>query len=149
MVTRCTHALHNQLAAIGEDSAGWADFFDDWKARGPAGEYDNYFFGKDGAYVGIKMDAPHVKLMHVHLVPILDPVALARWERDWARRSRKVSDRALIYADDGHGNYLLIYVLDEPSAHAIAKMATQQDRETMQAFAAVASAFVFDGSIIA
>ena len=40
------------------------------------------------------------------------------------------------------------YVLDEPTAHAIASMATQQDRETMQAFAAVASAFVFDGSII-
>ena len=148
MVTRCTHALHHQLTAIGEDSNGWTDFFDDWKARGPAGEYDNYFFGKDGAYVGIKMDAPHGKLMHVHLVPISDPLALARWERDWARRSRKVSDRALIYADDGHGNYLLIYVLDEPTAHAIASMATQQDRETMQAFAAVAFAFVFDGSII-
>ena len=148
MVTRCTRALHNQLAAIGEDSDGWTDFFGDWKARGSAGEYDNYFFGKDGAYVGIKMDAPHGKLMHVHLVPILDPVAFARWERDWARRSRKTSDRALIYADDGHGNYLLIYVLDEPTAHAIASMATQQDKETMQAFAAVASAFVFDGSII-
>ena len=148
MVTRCTHALHNQLAALGEDSDGWTDFFGDWKARGSAGEYDNYFFGKDGAYVGIKMDAPHGMLMHVHLVPILDPVAFARWERDWARRSRKTSDRALIYADDGHGNYLLIYVLDEPTAHAIASMATQQDKETMQAFAAVASAFVFDGSII-
>ena len=148
MVTRCTHALHNQLAAIGEDSDGWTDFFGDWKARGSAGEYDNYFFGKDGAYVGIKMDAPHGMLMHAHLVPILDPVAFARWERDWARRSRKTSDRALIYADDGHGNYLLIYVLDEPTAHAIASMATQQDKETMQAFAAVASAFVFDGSII-
>ena len=148
MVTRCTRALHNQLAAIGEDSDGWTDFFGDWKARGSAGEYDNYFFGKDGAYVGIKMDAPHGMLMHVHLVPILDPVAFARWERDWARRSCKTSDRALIYADDGHGNYLLIYVLDEPTAHAIASMATQQDKETMQAFAAVASAFVFDGSII-
>ena len=148
MATRCTHALHDQLSAIGEDSNSWTDFFDDWKARGSAGEYDNYFFGKDGAYVGIKVALPLGKLMHVHLVPILDPVAFSRWERDWARRSRKVSDRALIYADDGHGNYLLIYVLDEPTAHAIASMATQQDRETMAAFAAVASAFVFDGSII-
>ncbi len=148
MVTKCTRALHNQLSAIGEDSDNWTDFFDEWKACGSAGEYDNYFFGKDGAYVGIKVDAPHGKLMHVHLVPICDPVALARWERNWERRSRKVSDRALIYADDGCGNYLLIFVLDEPTAHAIASMATHQDRQTMQAFAAVASAFVFNGSII-
>ncbi len=146
MATKCTQALRDQLASVDESSDAWAVFFDNWKSLGPNGEYSNYFFGKDSAYSGVALTGG--KLMHVHLVPILDKAALAAWDRDWSRHSRKVSDRALVYADDGRGNYLLIYVLDEPHAHAIARMATLAEKETMQAFAEIAAAFVFDGSVI-
>jgi mRNA interferase YafO len=149
MVTRCTDALREQLLNLGEDPIAWIDFFQEWKDKGPAGEYNNYFFGKDGAYHSPKLSAPSGKLMHVHLVPILDTEALVAWNRDWKRRTRKVSNRVLVYADTRKGDYLLIFVLNEPDAHAIANMATTEDAQTMAFFAEVAEAFIFDGSVIA
>ena len=59
----------------------------------------------------------------------------------WRRRTRKVSNRVLVYADNRKGEYLLIYVLNEPDAHSIAAMQTVEDAETMAFFAQVAEAF--------
>ena len=51
-------------------------------------------------------------------------------------------------ADDS-GDFLLIAILDEPSAHSIADMRTPENKATMDGFAAVAEAFCLDGSVIA
>lgn len=148
MATWCSNALNQQLLDIGESPDGWVDYFQAWKAEGPTGEYQNYFFGKDSAYHTPKLNPPNDRLMHVHLVPILDQGALVEWDRDWNRRTRKVSNRVLVYADNRKGGYLLIYVLNEPDAHSIAAMQTAEDAETMAFFAQVAEAFIFNGSII-
>lgn len=148
MATWCSNALHQQLRDIGESSDGCVDYFQAWKAEGPTGEYGNYFFGKDSAYHTPKLTLSNDRLMHVHLVPILDQDALVAWDRDWKRRTRKVSNRVLVYADNRKGDYLLIYVLNEPDAHSIAAMQTVEDAETMAFFAQVAEAFIFNGSII-
>ena len=149
MATYCTESLTRRLAALGEDAREWAAYFNAWKASGPAGEYSDYFFGKDAAYANVRVDGLAVELMHVHLVPLADSKALKIWDRNDRLKKRKTSDRALVYARDGKGNYLLIAVLDEPDAHAIAQMRSAADRELMQDFAQVAEAFAFDGSIIA
>ncbi len=141
MATRCSNALRQQLLDIGESPGNWADFFQKWKDQGLTGEYRNYFFGKDSAYHTPKLTSPNDRLMHVHLVPILDQGALVAWEQAWRRRTRKVSNRVLVYADNRKGEYLLIYVLNEPDAHSIAAMQTVEDAETMAFFAQVAEAF--------
>lgn len=148
MTTKCSDALCQQLRDLGDSPDEWADYFQEWKNRGPSGEYTDYFFGKDSAYHSPKIASPDGKLMHVHLVPILDEDALKKWDKDWGRRTRKRSNRALVYADSGSGDYLLIFVLNEPDAHAIAEMQTQEHAETMEFFAKVADAFIFDRSIV-
>jgi mRNA interferase YafO len=70
------------------------------------------------------------------------------WEKKFRRGSRRTSDRVLIYAGKQSGPFLLIFILDEPDAHRIAAMRTREDRETMEGFAEVAAAFLWDGSII-
>jgi len=119
--------------------------FDAWKARGFAGEYSSYLFGKDSAY-GSRLPS---SLRHVHLAPLADAVALAAWNRSWSRRTRKVSDRALVYASDNMHGHLLIFILNEPHAHRIARMETAEDASLMLKLAKVAQRFVHDGSVIA
>jgi mRNA interferase YafO len=149
MATFCTNALENHLSDLGEQATAWATYFDSW-ACSPEVERDkNYFFGKDSAYVNPLVGGKPYLLRHVHIVPISDIDALKLWDKAHDRNGRKTSDRALVYTHDNNGNYLLIFVLDEPSAHSVASMRTQQDRETMEGFAAVADAFIFDGSILA
>lgn len=123
--------------------------FDKWKAGGSATEYTSPLFGKDSAYIEPTVDGKKYTLRHVHLVPVSNLEKLAVWKRRHALKSRKTSDRALIYADDGKGDYLLIYILEEPDGHDIPKMKTKADQETMEGFAEVAAAFIEDGKIIA
>ena len=44
---------------------------------------------------------------------------------------------------------ILIFILEEPTAHAIAEMKTAEDKQLMERLAAVAAAFLHDGSAIA
>jgi mRNA interferase YafO len=125
--TICARVLQRQLGALGVDAANFALEFQNWKSMGAAGEYDSYLFGKDGAY-GSRVSAA---LRHVHLVPIADVAALAVWNRQWTRRGRKVSDRALVYAAaQSYGN-LLIFIFNEPDAHRVARMQSSADAELM------------------
>ena len=148
MTTYYTAAIQTQLEGLGESPDAWANYFQSWKGLGPAGEYNDYFFGKDSAYIAPPTSLPPGRLMHVHLVPLLAPKKLELWDFRFKHRSRKTSNRALVYADNGNGDYLLIYVLDEPSAHEIAKMLTSEHREIMHNFVVVAEAFFRDSSII-
>ncbi len=137
------------MRELGEDIALFADLFDAWKSTGAAGEFESGIFGKDGAYASPSVGGQRYLLRHVHLVPLSDPGALAAWERDWKTRSRKTSDRVLVYvSDDVHG-HLLLFILEEPGAHAVALMKTPEHRELMENMAAVADAFCQAGIIAA
>lgn len=61
------------LTSLKVDPANFATEFDAWKASGEAGEFSNYLFGKDGAYIAPKVGGQANVLRHVHLVPLKDP----------------------------------------------------------------------------
>ena len=149
MAAQCTAPLCNQLKGLGSDPAVFATEFDAWKSQGGAGEYESFLFGKDGAYTRPKVDGDPYLLRHVHLVPIKDVQKLSLWKRLWRLRSRKTSDRVLVYASDARGDHLLIFILEEPTAHAVALMKSEEDKHLMERFAAIAAAFLHDGTVIA
>ncbi|EJE52162.1 hypothetical protein PMI14_03140 [Acidovorax sp. CF316] len=136
------------LTALKVDPANFATEFDAWKASGEAGEFSNYLFGKDGAYIAPKVGGQANVLRHVHLVPLKDPDKLKKWNRTHRFEGRKSSDRALVYASDPTHGHLLILILEEPDAHVIVKMRTPETRTMMEKLAKVAEAFIHDGSII-
>lgn len=149
MATKLTDAIRDQLRESGEDPTNFAAEFDLWKSRGPNGEYCSYLFGKDGAYGSPTVDGTRNTLRHVHLVPLKDVSALSRWDIDWQRRTRKRSDRHLVYVSDPYYGHLLLWILDEPGAHEIALMKSPDDVELMKQFAAVAARFIRTGEVMA
>lgn len=108
-------------------------------------------FGKDGPYRKPTVDGSP-RLMHVHLMPSLNAGDHEVWMKRWTLKrpaSHRTSDHALVYVTDDTGDSLLIAILDEPTAHAIADMRTPENKAIMEGFAAVAEAFLADGSVIA
>lgn len=63
------------------------------------------------------------------------------WQKILNRKGRKTSDRVLVYVKRPDGEFLLIFVLDEPGAHQVAKMESLADRQLMHALSAVAEQF--------
>lgn len=147
MATQCTQALSAQLQAMQRDPAGFIAEFNAWKALGTANEYSTFLFGKDGAYGKLPLPMTLSRLMHVHLPPILDEAALNKWKWALSKKRRKVSDRVLVYADAKNGNYLLIFILDEPTAHEIVKMKNLTDKNLMRQFVTVAENWALTGNI--
>ena len=144
-----TGAISEQLIGLGQDPQNFAAEFDHWKSRGHNGEYSSYLFGKDGAYGRPAVNGTLNMLRHVHLVPLMDAAALNRWNSDWKRRTRKRSDRHLVYVSDSYYGHLLLWILDEPGSHEIALMSSPDDRKLMLQFAVVAERFIQTGEIIA
>jgi mRNA interferase YafO len=149
VVVQTTNTLAQEFQKSGLDLNLLVKLFSDWKSLGVQGEDAVYEFGKDVPY-----ERPHVNsiknvLRHVHLVPILDAQSKLAWDKAWVRGSRRTSNRALVYVDDGPKNYLLIAILPEPLAHAVSKMLTQQDRALMTRFAEIAESFIYAGKVIA
>lgn len=110
---RLTEALRTQLLADGLDPDILIKRFSDWKG---GDEYGSYLFGKDG--LGLKSKV----LRHVHMVPLHDAEALAKWDQAWRRKppGRKTSDRYLFYCDGGKSyGFLLIYIVGDPGAHEV------------------------------
>lgn len=149
MATSFTAVLRNQLIQLAEDPANFAAEFDRWKAEGEAGEFDSLLFGKDSAYIAPAVAGLPNVLRHVHLVPLFDARTKELWIKRWQRRSRKTSDRALVYVSDQAHGHLLIYILQEPLAHEIASMKTPEHWRLMHQFAKVAEHFIQTGRIIA
>lgn len=143
-----TRALKDKLKRQGIDPGVFVYAFRDWKTGWPKQEYESPLFGKDGSYIFPKVDGVPYTLEHVHLVPLTDEAGMSSWKKAFHWRRRKLSDRVLVYVGKHPGPYLLIFILDEPDAHEIAKMRTADDSETMQGFAEVAAAFLWNGSII-
>lgn len=110
------------------------DEFLDWKA---GDEYDHFTFGKDAGFRHPKAAVDEV-LRHVHLVPLHDPDGLDDWERAFVRRSRKTSDRILVYVCGLHDPecYLLIDLFDEPNGHLL-----MEDTALIEALAEIAGRF--------
>lgn len=145
MDVRITTVLENKLKSDGFDSDLFIQSFKDWKQKD---EFSSYLFGKDSAYFSPRVNGTPYTLRHVHLVPIVDQSSLHRWKLDWKNKSRKTSDRVLVYVKN-HNSYLLITILPEPGSHQIARMQTQQDKDLMQRFAIIAEAFIDRNEVIA
>lgn len=144
MDVKITEGLRNALG--GEDEA--AKLISDFARWKSGDEYGEYLFGKDGAYTTPEVDGAKNVLRHVHLVPIADAEQLQRWDKAWKHRSRKTSDRALVYVDGGRYGHLLIYILAEPNAHDVPQMRTPEHRELMEAFVAIAEKFLANGQVM-
>lgn len=142
-----SRALHAQLISSGVQPEAFAREFLLWKTNWPQREFLHQLFGKDGAYINPRVDGEQYRLRHVHIVPFNDPGARTRWFSVFRRHGRKTSDRHLVYVADGKGNFGLIYILDEPDAHRIAQMKTDEERSVMNGFAVVAENFLWDGSL--
>lgn len=147
MVVKTTAKLKSVLDSEKLDSQLFCSQFKQWKQS--KDDHGSYHFGKDSAYVTPIINGDKYILRHVHLVPVIDQAQLSLWQKIWRFKGRKTSNRVLIYVKDRKGNFLLVYILSEPDAHEIALMKTQQHKELMEGFAAVAEAFIDDGSILA
>jgi hypothetical protein len=147
-IARSTRLLHDALEQEGEgDCAALCIYFSEWKALGPAGEYSDWYFGRDSEYIHPRRNGKRL-LRHVHLPPTYDPEAMEAWNRKAERNSPKTSDSALIYTFDPTYGYLLIYIAREPEAHRLADMATPESFDLMNQFCDVAEAFGLNGSIL-
>ena len=145
MKTQCTAAICKQLGRLGESPEAFAAEFEKWRNDG---EYSSYFFGKDGLYIAPTLSDGSMGLRHVHLVPLANAQQLRRWNVQWLRRGRKTSDRVLVYAQDPTHGYLLIYILNEPEAHEVAKMLTPDSALLMGKLIKIAETFIYTGQII-
>jgi mRNA interferase YafO len=149
VVVQTTNILAQEFQKSGLDLDLLVNLFSEWKSLGAQGEDAVYEFGKDVPY-----ERPHVNsvknvLRHVHLVPILDVESKIAWDKAWVRASRRTSNRALVYVDDGPEKFLLIAILPEPVAHAVSRMLTPQDKAVMTRFAEIAESFIYAGKVIA
>lgn len=111
--------LSNDFKTYASDAAraDLIEAFRWWKASSSR-EFDSPFFGKDCAFVTPTVNGKKYTLWHCHLIPLNNLNALAKWRKDFRWRSRKTSDRYLIYVRQGD-DYFLIAVLDDPGAHYI------------------------------
>lgn len=147
MAVSISNALRAQLTDSGVDPEAFAREFLLWKEGGDADEYKHRLFGKDGAYVTPAVAGDPYQLRHVHIVPFVDRRARRKWDRDLRLRRRKTSDRHLVYVSDAKGNFGLIYVLEEPDAHSIARMQGPKEKAIMTGFATMAENFLWDGTL--
>lgn len=159
MATHATGLLSSQIPSpSGTAVPALCSLFDAWKAGFPRTEYTSFAFGKDSAYASPAVDGGKYLLRHVHLAPVADKAALDVWRRAFAagkssgKGSKRTSDRALVYASRqlaaGGEDHLLIYILAEPDAHQVARMATAEDRHLMQQLASTAAALIENGAVI-
>lgn len=91
------------------------DEFLAWKA---GDEYDHPIFGKDAGFRHPQI-AVDEALRHVHLIPIHNPDGLELWQKAFHRRSRKTSDRILVYVSGLRDPeaYLFIDLFEDPNGH--------------------------------
>lgn len=144
--THVTAALRAKFIAEGADPADFVTEFEDWKDQWPKYEDDFLLFGKDGSYVRARVHGKPYILRHVHLQP-LHGKHRSTWRWLFNNYKRRTSDRHLIYVTcQAHGT-LLIHILNAPTAHAVAKQKTPQDRAVMRLFCTIAENFIDYGEV--
>lgn len=112
-----------------------------WWKSSESREFESELFGKDSAFIKPKIDGKDYVLRHCHLIPLNDSKKLKIWYRDHRFRSRKVSDRILIYVQSGDCFYL-IDIVDDPGGHEIMRMTTKDGKSFMGQCAQEAHAFL-------
>ena len=145
MTVKITRVLKELLDKSGAGSEFLIKEFAAWKA---GDEYGSFYFGKDAPYETPTVDGDKNTLMHVHLVPLVDEDELRQWKKRFRTRSRKTSDRVLVYVSHKRHGHLLIFILDEPDAHKIARMRTLEHRLLMESFAEIAAEFMDSGEVL-
>jgi len=142
-----TSALMRRLQGADIEPVAFCQQFERWKAQWPKYEYEFELFGKDAAYRTPQVSGRPDALRHVHLRPPPGSKDFSRWQDAFRFKRRKTSDRHLIYAQSRAEHYLLIAILDEPTAHAVAQMRTDGHRQAMRMFCDIADNFVHFGEI--
>jgi hypothetical protein len=138
--------LYDTFEEEGLNPNVFADEFQAWKALGPAGEYSNFYFGKDSFYFELKRHHQMV-LRHVHLPPS-GTQELAEWNRAHRRRRRRTSNICLIYAYYKAHGHLLLYIAREPNGHVILDLRISASVRLLNQLADETKAFIHDGSIV-
>lgn len=133
--------LKTSLAGAQISCAQLVQTFAWWKAD-PARKDESAFFGRDTQYAVPQLDGRGMILWHVHMLPIKDESAHRRWLRIFQMRGEKTSDKVLVYARNDVGDFLLIYLFDEPGGHA----AAWNEERKMRAFYRLAVSFM-DGDL--
>ena len=146
MTVQITNAFRTRLENLNINVDVYMTLFSEFKAGDPL---ENFIFGKDSAYKTPEVGGHIYTLRHVHMIPASDPVKRAEWEALARQKKQKVSDRALVYVTDAGDNHLLIFLLEEPEAHTIARMATEDHKILMKKFASIAAEFLKSGKVIA
>lgn len=145
-----TRALGVGLQRAGTDHPTFIKAFARWKADWPLREHTSLYFGKDAFYRVPAVAGQLNRLRHAHLRPMADRTATKIWDHWFNLGKRKTSNRILVYVRDQRSDtYLLIFILEEPTAHQVASMRTASDRLFMEKLAVVAAAFLEDGRVIA
>lgn len=151
--TRMTKRLEAELLAKGFNPQEFCQYFQTWKQEGA----EDWFFGKDNFYSKPLMDGEMV-LRHVHLAPgeadtdeSGTRLLLPTWDQIWFAgwNKERVSNTALIYAQDATQGYLLLHVVWAPRAHPFARMQDAEDSALMMRLRDEAAAFIFNGEISA
>lgn len=112
--------------------------FERWALASSDDKNKWYWFGRFAPYSEPVILGRTDVLMHVHLYPVSIPDDLAIWNKIWNRKGTKVSDRALVYAGNDAGDFLLIHVFNEPGAHEIAR----KEQRMMAHFSRLAISFI-------
>ncbi|CDG83313.1 type II toxin-antitoxin system YafO family toxin [Janthinobacterium agaricidamnosum] len=147
IVVKASKILESQFRLSRLDFSCFVQLFTTWKSAALIGEDEFYPFDAHSAYIRpLSAGKQHVA-RHVHLVPLRDLAKKPSWKLRTSRRSRRSSDRVLIYVHDA-GNYLLLAILPEPEAHQITRMLYPQDAEAMRSLAEIAEEFLYTGKVI-
>lgn len=133
-----SNTLKKQLSALNLDPEILKKNFADWNLSGAT---DCTVFGKDAFNRGSTV------LRHIHMRPMNDPVADSKWKTMAKRGSTPTSDRYLFYANSGNGNYLLIYIVNNPGAHDFLSMPTASEKALLKMFEAAADQFYHHNKI--
>jgi hypothetical protein len=131
--------LHRELLSFGSTvPEAFTQRFLEWKS---GGEDESYYFGKDALNRNSKW------LRHVHMVPIASPDSLEQWDKNWQRSRARKSDRYLFYSDGGPFGYLLLGVVNDPSAHQFLAGSRSSDRVVLLEMEKQADAFYHFGRL--
>lgn len=132
-----------------------------WWKSDPANENRSPVFGKDSANLAPAVNGEKFVLRHCHLIPLCNKIALAQWEKNFARKRRKTSDRVLFYAQDPifdkpngenldlQRKFYLIDIADDPGAHELMRMSDAMGKRIMSKIADEAELFLYGAPALA
>lgn len=145
MAVEVSNILAQALASTGANKQTLINLFTAWIN---SQKLECSVFGKDGLNRGSKY------LAHVHMRPVVPAAgtapqsvideatdSLEKWKKLVDRGSWPKSDRYLFYAHNGNGDYLLIYIVNNPGAHQFLQNPSSSDASMLKQFEAAANQY--------